>query len=80
MFYPTAVRCELLQSMKFLLVSTVNDLRNILILVGHWALHAYGLVALDMAPWSLIIALVPLPTTFYILTARFTDPNKLHTE
>uniref|UniRef100_A0A1B6KTR5 JNK1/MAPK8-associated membrane protein n=1 Tax=Graphocephala atropunctata TaxID=36148 RepID=A0A1B6KTR5_9HEMI len=67
------------QSMMFLVVSTVSDLRNILILLGHWALHTYGLAALPVFHWSLI-GLVPLPAIFYILTARFTDPNKLHTE
>jgi hypothetical protein len=65
--------------MMFLLVSTVGDLRNILILLGHWALNAYGLVALPVFHWSLL-GLVPFPAIFYILTARFTDPNKLHTE
>lgn len=65
--------------MMFLVVSTVSDLRNVLIVLGHWALHAYGLVALPLFHWSLL-CLVPLPALFYILTARFTDPNKLHTE
>ena len=72
------------QTMLFLLLSSVSDLRNVLILLGHWALHAYGIIALtqltDPVFHISLMALVPLPAVFYILTARFTDPNKLHTE
>lgn len=72
------------QTMLFLILSSVSDLRSVLILLGHWALHAYGIIALtqltDPVFHISLMALVPLPAVFYILTARFTDPNKLHTE
>lgn len=72
------------QSMKSLVLTTITDLRNLVILLGHWSLHAYGIVAitgLRSIPFHLgLLALVPLPAAFYILTARFTDPNKFRSE
>ncbi|PSN44720.1 JNK1/MAPK8-associated membrane protein [Blattella germanica] len=72
------------QSMRFLVVSTITDIRNIVILLGHWLLHAYGIIAItqlqDPVFHSALVGLVPLPAVFYILTARFTDPNKLHVD
>ncbi|KAI5706479.1 JNK1/MAPK8-associated membrane protein-like [Diaphorina citri] len=70
------------QSVHFLVVSTVTDLRNCLILLGHWALHAYGLVVITQPHVNpaLIILLVPTPALFYILTSRFTDPSHLHSD
>ena len=42
---------------------------------GHWALHAYGILAItELRQLSLhlsLLTLVPLPALFYILTARF---------
>uniref|UniRef100_T1J971 JNK1/MAPK8-associated membrane protein n=1 Tax=Strigamia maritima TaxID=126957 RepID=T1J971_STRMM len=71
------------QSMKSLLVSTVSDIRNVVILLGHWALHAFGIVAVtqlkDLSFNLSLLVLVPFPGLFYILTAKFTDPHKLHT-
>lgn len=70
--------------MQYLLVSTVTDIRNGVILIGHWLLHAYGIIAItqlqDPILHSSLVALVPLPALFYILTARFTDPSKLHSD
>lgn len=72
------------QSMRYLIVSTLSDTRNIVILLGHWILHAYGIIAItqlqDPVLDKALLALVPLPAVFYILTARFTDPNKLHAD
>lgn len=72
------------QSMASLVVSTFTDLRNFVILIAHWLFHAYGIIAVTelkdpVFHWSLM-ALVPCPTIFYILTAKFTDPSKLHVE
>ncbi|XP_022662306.1 JNK1/MAPK8-associated membrane protein-like isoform X2 [Varroa destructor] len=56
--------------------------RNLLIILSHWLVHAYGLVAATVqehkldAFWTLLLA--PLPTLFYIFTARFTDPERLN--
>lgn len=68
--------------MGSLIATTLFDVRNLVILIGHWALHAYGIVAItelrNLPFHSGLIALAPLPAVFYVLTARFTDPNKLH--
>lgn len=73
---------QLDQSVTSLIVSTLMDKRNIVILFGHWVLHAYGIVSITQltkpALHTSLIVLVPLPALFYILTARFTDPSKLH--
>lgn len=68
------------QSVKALFLSTVKDTRNLIILLGHWGLHAFGIIAVTQLKERLHLALltmVPLPAVFYILTARFTDPYKI---
>ena len=69
------------QSIKSLVKTSVCDLRNAVILLGHWALHAYGIIAVtelkDVTVHYSLISLVPLPALFYILTARFTDPERI---
>jgi len=52
------------------------------ILLGHWLLHAYGISSITpldkvSSYWAFFL-LVPLPAVFYILTAKFTDPKKVH--
>ncbi|CAG9830262.1 unnamed protein product [Diabrotica balteata] len=68
------------QSIKSLIVSTLVEPRNLVILIGHWCLHAYGLISitqmLNPSLHASLILLIPLPALFYILTARFTDPSK----
>ncbi|XP_012275873.1 JNK1/MAPK8-associated membrane protein [Orussus abietinus] len=72
------------QTMKSLLLNSVSDIRNVIVILGHWLLHGYGVMGVatlrGMNLHPAMLALVPLPALFYILTARFTDPNKLHTE
>lgn len=70
--------------MKSLLLSSVTDIKNIIVILGHWLMHGYGIVAVATL-WGMnihpaMLVLVPLPALFYILTARFTDPHKLHIE
>ena len=69
------------QSVKSLLLTSVTYTRNVVILLGHWGLHAYGIVAVtELKQMSLhlsLIGLVPIPALFYILTARFTDPARI---
>ncbi|VEN55271.1 unnamed protein product [Callosobruchus maculatus] len=69
------------QSASALARGAVTDPRNLVILLGHWGLHAYGLIAVTQLKQPLtqapLLMLVPLPTVFYILTARFTDPNSV---
>jgi len=73
---------KLNQSAKALLLSTVTDTRNAVIVLGHWALHAYGIVAVtQLKEPSLhlpLLGLVPVPAIFYILTARFTAPERIN--
>ncbi|KAJ8962617.1 hypothetical protein NQ318_001010 [Aromia moschata] len=70
------------QSIMSLIVTTVVEPRNVVILIGHWCLHAYGIISItqltDPLLHSLLIILVPLPALFYVFTAKFTDPNKCH--
>jgi len=73
---------KLNQSAKALLLASVTDTRNAVILLGHWGLHAYGIVAVtqlkDPTLHLPLIGLVPVPALFYILTARFTDPARIN--
>merc|ERR1711928_289362 len=66
------------QSLRSLLLSSITDSRNLTILLGHWALHAYGILAItELRQLSLhlsLLTLVPLPALFYILTARSQIP------
>ncbi|XP_017883066.1 JNK1/MAPK8-associated membrane protein [Ceratina calcarata] len=75
---------KLNQSVKALLLSCVSDMKNAIVLLGHWFFYGYGLVAAatfrGFCIHPAMLALVPLPALFYILTARFTDPHKLHIE
>ena len=70
--------------MKSLLLSSVSDIKNVVVILGHWLLHGYGVIAVatlrgvNIHPGMLF--LVPLPALFYVFTARFTDPHKLHIE
>jgi len=70
--------CQLDQQMAALVRSSVTELRNAVIVVGHWLLHAYGIIAVTQLTrpllHSLMLLLVPFPTIFYIVTVRFTDP------
>lgn len=73
-----AVRMD--QKVTSLIKTTFSDTRNVIILLGHWCLHAYGIISITQLTnptlHSLMILLVPLPALFYIFTAKFTDPNK----
>lgn len=75
---------ELDQSMSALVMNTITDTANIVTVLVHWALNAYGIISItqltEPLTHSLLILLVPAPTIFYILTARFTDPKKLHAD
>lgn len=70
------------QSLRSLLLSSMTDSRNLTILVGHWALHAYGILAItelrQLGTHLALFALVPAPAIFYVLTARFTDPARIN--
>lgn len=73
--------CRLDQRTISLLVDSVCQVRNLVIILGHWFLHSLGLIALThfRSPLrdSLLLLCVPLPSLFYILTARWSDPLTL---
>ena len=72
------------QTPRGLLLGTVTDSRNLVVMLAHWTLHAFGICAITQlnpdyfSAW--LLALVPLPTLFYIATARFTDPSNFSPE
>ncbi|XP_050406859.1 JNK1/MAPK8-associated membrane protein [Patella vulgata] len=69
------------QNMKSLFINSFTNGRNATILVGHWILHAYGVISItrleDPSFHATLIALVPFPAIFYILTVRFSNPDNL---
>ena len=72
------------QSVKKLISSTLCDARRLCVLIGHWFLHAYGIIAItqlhDVKVYGPLIALVPFPVIFYIVTSKFTDPDQPYFE
>ncbi|KAL7643683.1 UNVERIFIED_CONTAM: hypothetical protein RMT77_005666 [Armadillidium vulgare] len=66
---------QLDQSMKSLFMGTLKNGRSLVILFGHWFLHAYGIVAATEIQYPLLLLLIPLPSLFYILTSKFSDPS-----
>lgn len=71
---------DLPQSFKNL----VAKKKRLVVLFSHWLLHAYGIISisrLDKLGQDLpLLALVPGPALFYLLTARFTEPNRILSE
>ncbi|KAL4706343.1 hypothetical protein ACJJTC_016637 [Scirpophaga incertulas] len=68
------------QSAPALLISSITNSRNLIILLGHWVVHAYGIISLTGFKELWYLSLVPAPALFYILTAQFTDPMKIHND
>jgi len=68
---------QLDQSPKSLLVGCLKEPRRLIILLGHWALHAFGILAITQLKSTVrdlaMLALVPVPAIFYIATSKFTD-------
>lgn len=72
---------KLNQTMKYLLVSSVTEVKNVIVILGHWLIHGYGIVAIatlrGVSIHPAMLALVPLPALFYIFTTKFTDPHNV---
>jgi hypothetical protein len=72
--------------MTYLIKDTVTSTRNLFIVFIHWTCHAFGIIGITQNQKSdpilryVLLCLVPVPTLFYILTSRLTDPRKLHSE
>lgn len=75
---------KLNQTVKSLLLSSISDIKNVIVILGHWLLHGYGVIAVatlrEVTIHPTMLLLVVLPALFYIITAKFTDPHKLHIE
>ncbi|CAD7085171.1 unnamed protein product [Hermetia illucens] len=65
---------KLKQTMDVLLKTSITELKNLVIIAGHWLLLAYGIISLRQHLG--LLALVPFPSIFYILTVHFTDPEE----
>lgn len=74
------ILCLICQSFKDLLVRK----KRLVVLFSHWLLHAYGIVSiskLDKLEQDLpLLALVPAPALFYLLTAKYTEPSRILSE
>ncbi|KAH8408353.1 hypothetical protein KR215_003462 [Drosophila sulfurigaster] len=62
------------QTQKALLLSSVWEMKNVVIISVHWLLLAFGIASLNYH--YTLLCLVPFPSLFYILTVRFTDPGE----
>lgn len=71
---------EVDQTAPALLMSSITNPRNLVILIGHWLVHAYGIISLTGLKDLWYLGLVPAPALFYMLTAQFTDPMKIHND
>ena len=76
----SVVRC-VVQETGVLLKAHVTSVRNVVVMLCHWLLHAFSIIALtqlrDPAVHGSLLCLVPFPAIFYILTVKFTDPSGL---
>lgn len=58
--------------------------KRLVVLFSHWLLHAYGIISiskLDKLEQDLpLLALVPAPALFYLLTAKYTEPSRILSE
>ncbi|XP_041071276.1 JNK1/MAPK8-associated membrane protein isoform X3 [Carcharodon carcharias] len=69
-------------------IQTHKDLitkkKRLVVLFSHWMLHAYGIISisrLDKLDQDLpLLALVPTPALFYLLTAKYTEPSRILSE
>lgn len=74
------------QEPKKLLLGCFKGDRSTVILLGHWMLHAFGILAITQLDDNnlkrdlSLLCLIPLPSLFYISTARFSDPENFATD
>lgn len=69
-----------IQSLKNLIAKK----KRLVVLFSHWMIHAYGIISisrLDKLDQDLpLLALVPGPALFYLITAKFTEPSRILSE
>ncbi|XP_048340622.1 JNK1/MAPK8-associated membrane protein-like [Sphaerodactylus townsendi] len=69
-------------------VETFKDLfvrkKRLIVLFSHWVLHAYGIISISKLNYIYqdlpLLALVPAPALFYLLTAKYTEPSRILSE
>ncbi|KAM6462637.1 JNK1/MAPK8-associated membrane protein isoform 1-T1 [Liasis olivaceus] len=69
-------------------VETFKDLlvrkKRLIVLFSHWLLHAYGIISISKLSNVYqdlpLLALVPAPALFYLLTAKYTEPSRILSE
>ncbi|CAO1442113.1 unnamed protein product [Diamesa hyperborea] len=60
------------QSTKHLLLSSITEIRNVIIILSNWLLFSFGIISIKH---FYLLLLTPLPSLFYILTAKYTNPD-----
>ena len=72
------------QTAKALLINTFKESRSAVILIGHWLLHPFGMIAILQprhpnaelnTSYFPTLAMVPIPALFYVFTVRYSDPE-----
>nr|XP_060609911.1 JNK1/MAPK8-associated membrane protein [Anolis sagrei ordinatus]XP_060609920.1 JNK1/MAPK8-associated membrane protein [Anolis sagrei ordinatus] len=69
-------------------IETFRDLivrkKRLIVLFSHWLLHAYGIISIsklnNIYQDLPLLALVPAPALFYLLTAKYTEPSRILSE
>ncbi|XP_075782468.1 JNK1/MAPK8-associated membrane protein isoform X2 [Pelodiscus sinensis] len=58
--------------------------KRLVVLFSHWLLHAYGIISISklerLGQDLPLLALVPAPALFYLMTAKFTEPSRILSE
>ncbi|CAE1237500.1 JNK1/MAPK8-associated membrane protein [Acanthosepion pharaonis] len=66
------------QTIRGLFQENFTKIKNLVIIVGHWLLHAYGIIAITQLTkpefHASLLVLTVFPTIFYIVTCKFSDP------
>ena len=69
---------------NLLIFFRILTFRNCVILIGHWLLHGFGILAITQLKdpdMSLsLLCLTPLPAIFYCFSSRFSDPVNFSNE
>ncbi|CAH1793123.1 unnamed protein product [Owenia fusiformis] len=69
------------QEAKSLLKVNATNPRNIFIILGHWVIHAFGIVAVTQFKEPLLhgplLLVIPVPAIYYLLTVKFTEPSSI---
>ena len=87
-YYSWSLTCETnqhvifsLQRVLHILKQHIMDIRMLMILLLHWGMHAYAIIGITQLHQptfhGALLCLIPFPAIFYLMTVKFTDPEKL---